>query len=166
MGCSYTWCKNKKKEVKLDFCSQSLWAKSIIKGGIDPTNKKLYLINEGKTTGSSLYYPDEIELTMDMTQIGQIRNGEKRNFVLKKPVLIIHYVHGAFENRPEIKLTDPYISFSFHFPVSNRQPPAEVVMMNSVMQKKQEELKLEIESDEEGTDNEIETQILRSETDV
>ena len=83
MGCSYTWCKNKKKEVKLDFCSQSLWAKSIIKGGIDPTNKKLYLINEGKTTGSSLYYPDEIELTMDMTQIGQIRNGEKRNFVLK-----------------------------------------------------------------------------------
>ena len=28
-----------KKEVKLDFCSQSLWAKSIIKGGIDPTNK-------------------------------------------------------------------------------------------------------------------------------
>ena len=39
-------------------------------------------------------------------------------------------------------------------------------MINSVMQKKQEELKLEIESDEEGTDNEIETQILRSETDV
>lgn len=147
----------KKKELKLDFYSQTLWVKSIEAGGVDPNNKKLYLVNKGKTTGSSLYYNHEIDLIMDKIQQDRIDNGEKRNFVLKKPVLIIHYVHGAFENRPEIKLTDPYISFSFHFPISDRKPPTEVVMMNKVMREKQEELRLAIDSSDEGTDNGLET---------